>query len=114
MVLAKAALGLKVAELLQGFFELAGEGLLEQAEGGQGVCVIGGSLSDGARRVRFRVASGPAASGFGLPERQEVGFDGAGAVLSRAVSDGLHQLLFKRALGLEVGEELLREILIGG
>jgi len=84
-----AALGLELAELFEGFFELAGEALAVHAQGREG--------SDLVRRSRGRA----------------VVFERGDAVESpRRVNEGLHELFLEDADGFEVVEELLCEVLV--
>ena len=87
-----AALGLDLAELFEGAVELAGESRFVHAEGGEGAGLLGEAVGE------------------------EAGFEGGDAIQAPCgVGEGLDELLFESAEGLEVGEEALEvELELGG
>ena len=91
-----AALGLDFAELFEGAVELAGESRFVHAEGGEGAGLLG--------------------EGVGGTCGQEFGFEGGDAVEAPGGGgEGVDELFFESAEGLEVGEEALEvELELGG
>ena len=97
-------LGLKVAELVEGLLELAGEALAVQAERGYETV--------GVDDVESR---GLGAEGWGLGAREDVGFEKRDAVEApRGVGEFVDQLDFSGSRWTVFIEELAVVLLVGG
>jgi hypothetical protein len=69
----------------------------------------------GESGVNFRVSGVDVVGLFVDAERKEVSFESGDAIdTPGCVGEGLHELLFERALGLEIVEEALGVVCIGG
>ena len=107
-VFALAALGLELAELLQCFFNLTREALLENADIGECLGVVAIAAGHGYSGVCFRMFDDEFSLGLEEPEREEVRLDGAGAVQTPStIGEGLNELLFGIPLGFRSSKKRL-------
>jgi len=110
-----AALGLDLAELREGPFELAGEALALGADAGEGPRVFAKCQGHGEGSFGLRVVGADAIFHFGDAEREEIGLDGGGTVETPgSIDEALGELSFGGALGLIFVQEALGVALVSG
>src|SRR5712692_1030258 len=112
MLFDAATLFLQLAKLLEGPFELAGEALAMEAEGGEGSGLFAKGFGDGECRVGLGVLGIDAVRVLCETQGEKVVLESGNTVEAPgSVGDGLHELFFDHASRLQVVEETLGEAL---